>query len=88
MTGKKFAFNLNDFTEWSEFNWIQFEIDNSLIGSWEWNVKTGDQICSIETLKNTNDIITAGGFPSNCVTICCNPPYYSNVYYAFISNEI
>jgi cell division cycle 20-like protein 1 (cofactor of APC complex) len=34
-----------------------------------WNVKTGDQICSIETLKNTNDIITAGGFPSNCVTI-------------------
>lgn len=27
---KTYTFNLNDFPEWAEFNWIQFEIDNSI----------------------------------------------------------
>lgn len=34
-----------------------------------WSRNTSGQICSILALKNSNDVVSGGGFPNNCVSI-------------------
>ena len=54
MANKKLDINLNDFPEWSEINWINFEIDNTIDAlrkSIEINQNSFNEICNDLELK-------------------------------------